>query len=91
MHYRSPLSVLLSDGLGVGFAVGIEEFLAALLPRRLEFGRCDVLARTVPTAAKAAIRPPIFFNVQRRPLGFGSGAPGLGTSISVLGSSVVMG
>jgi hypothetical protein len=25
--------------LGVGFAVEIEEFLAALLPRRLEFGR----------------------------------------------------
>ncbi len=36
------LLVLFSDSLGVGFAVRIEEFLAALLPRRLEFGRCDV-------------------------------------------------
>ena len=40
------LLVLFSDSLGVGFAVGIEEFLAALLPRRLEFGRCDVPVRT---------------------------------------------
>ena len=37
--------VLFTDSLGVGFAVGIEEFLAALLPRRLEFGRCDVPVR----------------------------------------------
>jgi hypothetical protein len=36
-------------------------------------------------------KPPTFFNVQRRAIGFGSGAPGLATSISVLGSSVVMG
>src|SRR5258707_15598476 len=42
---RTPLLVLFTDGLGIGFAVGIEEFLAALLPRRLEFGRCHIPVR----------------------------------------------
>jgi hypothetical protein len=42
---RTPVLVLFTDGLGIGFAVGIEEFLAALLPRRLEFRRCDVPVR----------------------------------------------
>ena len=36
------LLVLFTESLDVGFAVRIEEVLAALLPRRLEFGRCDV-------------------------------------------------
>ena len=36
------LLILFTDSLGVGFAVRIEEVLAALLPRRLEFGRCDI-------------------------------------------------
>ena len=36
------LLVLFTDCLGVGFAVGIEEFLAALLPSGFEFGRGDV-------------------------------------------------
>jgi hypothetical protein len=44
-HAGTPLLVLFTDGLGVGFAVGIEKFLTALLPRRLEFGRCDVPVR----------------------------------------------
>src|SRR6266516_2597476 len=34
--------ILLAESLDVRFPVRIEEFLAALLPRRLEFGRCDV-------------------------------------------------
>src|SRR3982074_1895153 len=36
------LLVLFAESLDVRFAVRIEEVLAALLPRRLEFGRCDV-------------------------------------------------
>src|ERR1700738_1599351 len=36
------LLVLFTESLDVRFAVRIEEVLAALLPRRLEFGRCDV-------------------------------------------------
>src|SRR4029077_14286094 len=39
---RTALLILFTDRLGVGFAVRIEEVLAALLPRRVEFGRCDV-------------------------------------------------
>ena len=31
--------------MGVGFAVRIEEFLAAFAPRGLEFWRCDVPVR----------------------------------------------
>src|SRR6266550_9523946 len=37
-----PLLVLFTESLDVRLAVRIEEFLAALLPRRFEFGRCDV-------------------------------------------------
>src|SRR6266699_4342604 len=37
-----PLLVLFTESLDVRLAVRIEEFLAALLPRRLEVGRCDV-------------------------------------------------
>ena len=47
-------------------------------------------ARTEPTAAAPAITPPIFLNFRRRASGFGSDARDVGTSISVLGSSVVM-
>src|SRR5882724_744341 len=36
------LLIPLIDSLGVRFAVGIEEFLAALLPCRFHLGRCDV-------------------------------------------------
>jgi hypothetical protein len=39
---RTPLLILFTDSLGVSFAVRIKEVLAALLPRRLQFGRCDV-------------------------------------------------
>jgi hypothetical protein len=38
----NPDSVLFAEGLDVGFAVGIEEVLAALLPGGFEFGRGDV-------------------------------------------------
>ena len=37
--------VLFAQGLGVRFAVRIKEFLSALLPRRSEFGRCNVPVR----------------------------------------------
>ena len=40
-----PLLILFTEGLDVRFSVRIEEFLAALLPRRFEFGRCDVPVR----------------------------------------------
>jgi hypothetical protein len=42
---EEDLLVLFTESLGVCFAVGIEEFLAALLPRRFEFGRRDVPVR----------------------------------------------
>src|SRR3984893_6005983 len=37
--------VLPAKRLDVGFAVRIEQILAALLPRHFEFGRCDVPGR----------------------------------------------
>ena len=40
-----PLLILFTESLDVRFAVRIEEFLAAFLPRRFEFGRCDVPVR----------------------------------------------
>src|SRR5580693_1426303 len=40
-----PLLILFAESLDVRFAVRIEEFLAAFLPRRFEFGRCDVRVR----------------------------------------------
>jgi hypothetical protein len=43
--FRSRTLVLFTQGLGIRFAVGIEEFLSALLPRRFEFGRRDVPVR----------------------------------------------
>jgi hypothetical protein len=39
------LLILFTQSLDVGFAVRIEEFLTALLPRRFEFRRCDVPVR----------------------------------------------
>jgi hypothetical protein len=41
----TPLLVLFTESLDVGFAIRIEEVLTALLPRCLEFGRCDVPVR----------------------------------------------
>jgi hypothetical protein len=40
-----PLLIPFTESLDVRFAVRIEEFLAVLLPRRFEFGRCDVPVR----------------------------------------------
>src|SRR6266436_5001312 len=40
-----PLLILFTEGLDVRLAVRIEEFLAAQLPRRFEFGRRDVPVR----------------------------------------------
>ncbi len=37
--------ILFTESLDVGFAVGIEKFLTALLPRRFELGHCDVPIR----------------------------------------------
>ena len=41
----TPPLILLTESLDIRFAVRIEEFLAAFLPRRFEFGRCDVPVR----------------------------------------------
>ena len=41
----SRILVLFAQGLGVRFAVRIKEFLSALLPRRSQFGRCNVPVR----------------------------------------------
>ena len=41
----SRILVLFAQGLGKGFAVRIKEFLSAVLPRRSEFGRCNVPVR----------------------------------------------
>ena len=40
-----PLLFLFAESLKIGFAIRIEEILAALLPRCFEFGRCDVPVR----------------------------------------------
>jgi hypothetical protein len=40
-----PRLILFTEGLDVSFAIRIEEFLAALLPRSFEFGRRDVPVR----------------------------------------------
>src|SRR5215469_7828098 len=40
-----PLLIVFTQSLDVRFAVRVEEFFAALLPRRFEFGRCDVPVR----------------------------------------------
>ena len=42
---RDVFLILFTESLDVRFAVGIEEFLAALMPRRFEFRRCDVPVR----------------------------------------------
>jgi len=41
-----PFLILSTKSLNVRFAVRVEELLAALLPRRFEFGRCDVPVRS---------------------------------------------
>ena len=45
LNVITPLLILFAERLEIRFAVRIEEFLAALFPRRLEFGRCDVPVR----------------------------------------------
>jgi len=49
-----PLLILFTESLDVRFAVRIEEFLAALLPRRFECGRCDVPVRAAFLGNRAA-------------------------------------
>ena len=39
------LLILFTESLNVGFAIRVEEFLAALLPRDFEFGCSDVPIR----------------------------------------------
>jgi hypothetical protein len=41
----TPLLILFTKSLDVRFAVRIEEFFAAFLPRRFEFGRRDIPVR----------------------------------------------
>src|SRR5262249_11794302 len=53
-----------TESLNVGFAVGIEEFLAALLPGRFEFGRRDVPIRPAFLRYGAQVLAKIF---QSRP------------------------
>jgi hypothetical protein len=55
-----PLLILFTESLDVRFAVRIEEFLAALLPRRFEFGRCDVPVRPAFFGNGAQILTEIF-------------------------------
>jgi hypothetical protein len=55
-----PLLILFTESLDVRFAVRIEEFLAALLPRRFEFGRCDVPVRPAFFGNGAQILAEIF-------------------------------
>src|SRR5215471_10565609 len=57
---RTPLLVLFTDRLRVGFAVGIEEFLPALLPRLLEFGCRDVPVRAAFPGNRTQILPELF-------------------------------
>ena len=45
LAYEWNVLILCTESLQVRFAVRIKEFLAALLPRRLKFGRCDVPVR----------------------------------------------
>ena len=54
------LLILLTERLGVGFPIRIEEFLAALLPRCFEFGCCDVPVRPAFPGNDTQILPEIF-------------------------------
>jgi hypothetical protein len=54
------LLILFGKGLGVRFAVGIEEFLTALLPRSSELGRCDIPIRPAFLRNRTQILPEIF-------------------------------
>jgi hypothetical protein len=44
-EHDKRLLILFTESLDIGLAVRIEKFLAALLPRRFEFGGCDVPVR----------------------------------------------
>jgi len=41
-EHDKRLLILFTESLDIGLAIRIEKFLAALLPRRFEFGRCNV-------------------------------------------------
>ena len=55
-----PLLILFTESLDVRFAVRIEEFLATFLPRRLEFGRCDVPVRPAFFSNSPQVLPEFF-------------------------------
>jgi hypothetical protein len=55
-----PLLVLFAESLDVGFAVGVEEFLAPLGPRGLELGRCNVPVRPALPCDNAQVLAEIF-------------------------------
>src|SRR5580700_3827006 len=54
-----PSLILFTESLDVCFAVRIEELLAALLPRRSEFGRCDIPVRPAFLGNNTKILPEI--------------------------------
>jgi len=55
-----PLLILLAKSLNVRFTVRIEEFLAALLPRSFELGRCDVPVRAAFLEDRAEVLSEVF-------------------------------
>src|ERR1700688_610565 len=57
---RRPLLILFTEGLEVGFAVGVEEVFAALLPGGFEFGRSDVPIRAAFFGDGAEVLAEIF-------------------------------
>jgi hypothetical protein len=54
------LLVLFTESLDIRFAIRIEKFLAALLPRRFEFWRCDVPVRAAFLRDSTQVLPKIF-------------------------------
>ena len=57
---QRPLSAPFAETLSIGLAIRIEEFLTALLPRSLEFGRGDVPVRSAFRADGTQVLTEIF-------------------------------
>src|ERR1700761_472392 len=57
---QRQLLILFAESLKIGFAVWIERFLAALLPGRFKFGRCDVPVRPAFPADSTQIQAELF-------------------------------
>src|SRR6267142_4818701 len=54
------LLILFADSLDIGFAIRIEELLAALVPRSFKFGRCDVPIRSAFLANSTQVLAELF-------------------------------